>query len=333
MKKMGQNIVIFLILLGITYFYPVFFSSSKEGTESQPVTQMTPKMVQEKPQKATGVNRYIHRSLKSFEEKYGQTKYIAQNEKECFFILDHKECLIQLSVINDKITSILILGQQAVPAPFSLGMTLNQLSSKINLMTNFEIKYQQKRYQIEIPEDKLLLSPCVLFDNQSYALLQFDTKGILQGTYYCDVDKLVQNMPYRFINDSPQFKQGISQSQLTLSVWERLIKKEIVVTEEMNRQAKEELQKFIQEQRKEEGWMNAFHYVVNKELVYPAKDFSSFFDREGLLLATHKDYQLELLQRFYDLNQHSILASNVPLRMGLYQQGSVTLLFKEEDKK
>lgn len=329
MKKIGQNIVIFLILLGITYCYPIFFSSSqspKEETSSVSYVPKEPKTIA-----TQGMARYIHQPVRKFEQHYGKVTKIATLNKETWYQQVQEQSVIQLSVRDGRVTSILLVGNHGNEEPLPLGITLNELSSRIELQTDFLLQDDKEKYYIEIPEDKLLLSPCLAFKNQSYALLQFDTQGILHGVYYCDAKKLLQNMPYKVTNTRPTITQGISNEKLTIGIWQQLTNSPLKMSHTLNRLAKDDLEQFLMDHQKETKWVNALHYPVEQPLYYPTKDFQSDFEKEGILLATRKDYQLELLQRFYDLNYQSVLQANQNTVVGLAHRGSITLLLKEDE--
>lgn len=345
MKKIGQNIVIFILLLGIAYFQPVFFPFSTKKVETgQPLTTKTETIASPKRLKTEGLAQYIGKSSLSLQKAFGLPKKSYAFQGVTWYVYQKGKCTLQVAVQNHHITDILAFGNKAPVAPFKIGMSLNDLAPYIDLMTEFQLTSGKKKYTIEVSEDDLVSTPFIAFENGSEAFLQFDHQGILQAVYYGDTAQFLRNMPYRLETEEPDKPHLLTDKKgeethyrLVQQTWQTLLKYHVQLDPTLNQEAKQTLSDWeekvqdMDDSTAKSQWQAAFHNQFNAgAIVLPEKQADALSHQSLLIFGTRRDVNVELVHQFYDLNAHKIMRHAKNIRVGLAHQGQVWAMVVQE---
>lgn len=229
MKKIGQALLIFVLLMGIAYFGPVFFDDHKkvETTPSTVQSQVKqPVSQKEKVLPAKGFAREIGQSKEAIEAKFGKPKecYELTDKQEWWQYEDHDQWF-QVYFNHDKVGAILAIGDQKGLGTLMMGTNIAVLSAQIHLPTKLSFNYDSRHYEVDLNENELQMNPLLRFDNGSYAMLQMDHQGNLAGVMYVDVNELLANMPYELLKGHPVQNPEITQTDsLRPFIWKTLCK-------------------------------------------------------------------------------------------------------------
>lgn len=351
MKKMGQNIVIFIVFLGIAYFQPVFFpfSDSKQEKVSQLTTKTEEEVATPKRLKTEGLAKYIGKNSLSLKKEYGlPVKSFAVGDIT-WYLYEKQGAQLQVGVQNHRIVDMLVFGSKADVAPFKIGMSLNELAPHIELLTSFQLTSQGKTYHVDISEDNLVNTPFVSFKNDSEAFLQFHHQGKLEVVYYASTPQFLQNMPYRLsapdtgdagrvLSDETK-KEEAQHQALVQQTWQSLLKEKVVLDPALNEEARQlllTLQKnmsdYIEDKQLEE-WQHAFQgKALQQSFTLPEDMVKRLSDKPALVVATNRSINVELVHQFYDLNANKILAQNRNIHIGLSHKGDVWFMIVKENE-
>lgn len=230
MKKWGQAVLIFILMMGIAYFKPVLFNrqNSKE-TASTSTTIKKVENVENQQQKilpCTGFARYIRQDAGQLEKDFGEptVRYSIADHLE-WWQYDKGEEWFQACVDNNKVIAILALGDQSGLKPFMVGTNISVLSAQVVLPTNLTVPYQHEDYRVDLNEDEMQMNPVVRFKNQVYGMMQMDYQGNLAGILYTDPYAFLANMPYTFEKGKAVMNPPVTDTKdLTSFVWNTLAK-------------------------------------------------------------------------------------------------------------
>lgn len=313
MKKIGQNIVIFLIILGITYLQPVFFPFSQEKTEQAPVTTNMPKQSQPKMLKAEGFARYIYQPFSKLYKKLGSYQKVYAVDDGTWYQFHQPGIFVQALVRHQKVEALLVMGDKAPVNPFKMNMTADELASNIEMMTNFQLKVHQKTYDIEIPEEELVASPFIEYKGGIYSFLQFNHLGQLKGIFYGDATLFIKNMPYRLTSGKMPIsvvqndKIWEAKAEMSQSTFAYLLGN-TTVDEALNKQAqsilkqfKTHLNKYVSEEE-QILYQQAFEGTIEADetLFLSQKALKDLTSKQALMMATGKDSNVALFHYFYE---------------------------------
>lgn len=213
MKRLGLFGAIVLSVIIAFYMQPVWFPPELEGKKTQE-QQVQNQMTTWKYQKlqATGFSTYIGQSVTELEQQYGDP-YERSSSGFGFETRYYKDQVNHLSfeanIENDQVTAIKVLNADEMNvAPFSLGMTMQDLTEITTIYTNFTFQYKETEIGIELMEEDMNYRPLIAFDNETFAILFFDQNSNgLFSIVYLDKESLLKLLPYQvFGEDLPQYK-------------------------------------------------------------------------------------------------------------------------------
>lgn len=234
MKRVGELLVAFLIVLVIVYMKPVVLSYNQpkleEGTELIDVS-LVEKSISYNELNATGMANYIGMTESNFlktKPKPLEEWQVDPNRKWLLYG-DNSRDYYQIEVVDGVIASVFTLGSETETLPFQFGMTLADISEITTIYSNFDFDFEGEHYSIEFTEDDMNYRPLVAFNNDSFALLHFDYHSSqLIGIRYLDKKTLLGLIPpqnatsksHGLNNVSPdkekEFNQAYSDQLLSL---------------------------------------------------------------------------------------------------------------------
>ncbi|MGX7172922.1 CAP-associated domain-containing protein [Enterococcus ratti] len=213
MKRLGLFSAILLSMIFVFYMQPVFFPAGfekKKSLEQQPQSQMT--MWKYQTLQATGFSAYIGQSIGELERRFGQP-YEQLASGFGFETRYYKDQINQLSfeanIESGQVSTIKVLqADQTNIAPFSFGMTLQDLTEITTIYTNFSFQYHEAEFGIELMEEDMNYRPLIAFNNGTFAILFFDQSNSgLFSLVYLNKENLLKLHPYQvFGEDLPQYK-------------------------------------------------------------------------------------------------------------------------------
>lgn len=203
MKRVGELLLVFIIVLSIVYMKPVLFpKESFYQSENMVVKEVNPapKTLQKSELVATGAATYVgmkESELLEIMPNYVTEWVVAENKKWLVYGMNEKTYL-QIEIRDGIVSSVFSLGSEIDIAPFSVGMTLSDVAEVLPIDSYFEFVYDDKQFEIELTEDDMNYRPLVVFTNGTYALLHFNyDTGELYGIRYLDKKTLLELSPYQ----------------------------------------------------------------------------------------------------------------------------------------
>lgn len=207
-KNSGRWVVALLIWLAILFAWPIVFDT--QSTMIKTATTMKEKSQLTHPQNemvpTAGPAKLIQRPVADLEQVYGQPIKQIDNGAETMRWLFHADSQQYLELTVDQQTNrveqIILLGQDQSISPFKYHQTLNQVTRKMTLGANFEVKLHEQVFQIELNEQQQKEYPLIAFKNGSYAILVM-VDNQLSTVIYLDANSLLQTDLYRVISMTP----------------------------------------------------------------------------------------------------------------------------------
>lgn len=264
MRRIGEFILVFLIVLAFFYMKPVVLSQrSPNSVEELVVNEVKPqtKSNQQNELNATGLATIIGLSEKQLKEKMPNPKneWVVGIDKKWLVYGDKNTDYYQVELTDDKVSSVFVLGTKVDVSPFSMDMTLGDISEITTIYPNFEFDYRDKKYEIELTEDDMNYRPLIAFDNGTFALLHFNyDTGKLLGVRYVSKSTLVEMIPYQLneevslqpveLTDEQwnQFNQANTEQMFTILniMRERVNRKPYKLDAELALESKKALEEF-----------------------------------------------------------------------------------------
>jgi hypothetical protein len=213
MKRLGLFGAILLSVIIAFYMEPVWFPPKIEGKKNQE-QQIQNQMTAWKYQKlqTTGFSMYVGQSVAELEQRYGEP-YERMTSGFGFETRYYKDQVNHLSfeanIENDQVSTIKVLNADKTNiAPFSLGMTMQDLTEITTIYTNFNFQYNDAEIGIELMEEDMNYRPLIAFNNETFAILFFDqSSNGLFSIVYLDKESLLKLLPYQvFGEDLPQYQ-------------------------------------------------------------------------------------------------------------------------------
>ncbi|MBO1298750.1 MULTISPECIES: CAP-associated domain-containing protein [unclassified Enterococcus] len=239
MKRLGLFIATLLLVTTALYLEPVVFPPKLEtSTQDQQLmgnqNQVTSWKYQEL--SATGFSTYIGQPVTKLESAIGSPKdrLTSGFGFEIRYYQDPiNQIVLEANIQNDQVEAIKVLNANATSlAPFSVGMTMQDLTEITTIFPNFTFEYEDTEVGIELTEEDMNYRPLIAFDNGTFAMLFFDQDtGGLFSTVYLNKKSLLKLMPYQV------FGEGLPQYQVDESAdWESINQsRERVVTRLLTR--------------------------------------------------------------------------------------------------
>ncbi|MGX6969754.1 CAP-associated domain-containing protein [Vagococcus bubulae] len=267
MRRIGEFLLVFLIVLTFFYMKPVVLSQkSPKPVDELVVNEIKPqtKATQQNELNATGMSTMIGLSETQLKEKMSNPKkeWVVGVNRKWLVYGDNAKNYYQVELTDDKVSSIFVLGTEVDIAPFNVDMTLGDVSEITTIYPNFEFDYHDKKYEIELTEDDMNYRPLVSFDNGTFALLHFNyDTGKLLGIRYVGKNTLVEMIPYQLNEETPvkpveltdeqwnQFNQANTEQLFTILnvMRERINRKPYKLDTELTLESKKALEGFNKE--------------------------------------------------------------------------------------
>ncbi|WP_462258594.1 CAP-associated domain-containing protein [Vagococcus teuberi] len=282
MRRVGEFIVVFVIVLTFFYMKPVVLSQkSPKPVDELVVNEVKPqiKSTQHNKLNATGMATIIGLSEKELKEKMPNPKneWVVGSDRKWLVYGDNATDYYQVELTKGTVSSVFVLGTQVDVAPFNLEMTLGDISEITTIYPAFEFDYKDKKYKIELTEDDMNYRPLISFDNGTYALLHFNyDTGKLLGVRYVSKSTLVDMIPYQFSEETTN-----PPVELTDDEWEMV-----------NQANTEQLLTILNIVRQR---INRKPYKLDTELVLESKKALAEFNKDPKLVIK-KDDRLEQWQ-------------------------------------
>ncbi|WP_321387798.1 CAP-associated domain-containing protein [uncultured Enterococcus sp.] len=202
MKRFLAFFAVLISVLVIGYLQPVFFPPEKAKINiediQRPDVSHTALPHEELP--ASGYALYIGKKITDFTTKFGEplTSYDTGFGYELWTFGEEDSEYMEVSVKDNVICAVKAFNTTDDVSPFTLGMTLSEVSDITTIFSNFEIENENMSYSIELMEEDMNYRPLIAFDNNTFAVLFF-THGqdVLSGIVYLSKDYLLTVMPYQ----------------------------------------------------------------------------------------------------------------------------------------
>ncbi|EOI01945.1 hypothetical protein UAY_01354 [Enterococcus moraviensis ATCC BAA-383] len=194
--------VFFVVLIG-GYLQPVFFPAEKMQQEADNGRQKVSHTALPYEEIATsGYAAYIGKQASDFVATFGEPieKQNTAMGYELWSYGEKDEDYLEINIENGTISAIKALNDSKSTAPFSIGMSLSDVSELMTIYSNFGFKYKENKYNIELMEEDMNYRPLIAFDNKTFAILFFNHgTGKLSAVTYLDKKTLLKLMPYQLI--------------------------------------------------------------------------------------------------------------------------------------
>lgn len=215
---------LFILALVVVYLQPVFFQrvSPSRPLFDNPVK--APTNLNYEPIKADGLAKAIGEPLSDFEEDFGspirtyRTGY--DFEVRVYNYLDDQQYL-EINTDGESVQAIKVIGQGGASlAPFSIGMTMTDLTELTMIYPNFTLSQNDRSVSFELMEQDMNYRPLVAFDNGTFAILFFDQKtSELAAVTYLDQTTLLKLSPYQLTEgELPLFQESQTVNQETAAL-------------------------------------------------------------------------------------------------------------------
>ena len=190
--------------------HPVWFPPvSNEPNKSEIRREPSPTTFNYEPIQTDGFAQWIGRNLSDFEKVYGRSEEVYSSG---FSFVIHRYSIdeqnyLEVNTEKKQITSIKVIGNQdKMIAPFSFGMTMNDLAQITMIYPNFSLNHDGRTISFELMEDDMNYRPLIAFDNGSFAMLLFSPKAAdnsLFSVIYLDKETLLKLKPYQVTEGVP----------------------------------------------------------------------------------------------------------------------------------
>ncbi|OTN76293.1 hypothetical protein A5886_001370 [Enterococcus sp. 8G7_MSG3316] len=215
---------LFILALAVVYLQPVFFQHASDTSFLSENPIKAPTTMNYETIQASGLAEAIGEPVSDFEEDYGlpvrtyRTGY--DFEVRVYNQLDDQQ-YIEINTDGESVQSIKVIGDGGSSlAPFTMGMSLAELTDLTMIYPNFSLKQNDRTVSFELMEEDMNYRPLVAFDNGTFAVLFFDhVTATLQGISYLDQATLLKLAPYPITEgERPLFQtsQTISADQAGL---------------------------------------------------------------------------------------------------------------------
>lgn len=225
MKRRGLLFCgLFVLALIIVYLQPVFMQNASDSRMTIENPIKAPTTMNYEPIVAQGLAEMIGEPVSDFEEVYGlpiQT-YRSGYEFEIrvYNQLDDQQ-YVEINTDGESVQAIKVIGAGGSSlAPFTMGMTLTDLTELTMIYPNFTLTQNDRAISFELMEEDMNYRPLVAFDNGTFAVLFFDQETTqLQAVTYLDQTTLLKLAPYPLTEGQRplfQVSQTIDQAQANL---------------------------------------------------------------------------------------------------------------------
>ncbi|MGX7245232.1 CAP-associated domain-containing protein [Enterococcus quebecensis] len=203
MRRFLAFLGIFFVVLTIGYLQPVFFPVEKKQQEADTgglQASLTALPYEEIP--TSGYATYIGEKTIDFVTDYGEPieKQKTGMGYELWIYGEKDSEYLEVNVKDEKITMLKAFNSSKKTAPFSIGMTLSEVSELMTIYSDFAFTYKEENYNIELMEEDMNYRPLIAFDNKTFAILFFNQgNGQLAAVTYLDKETLLTLMPYQLM--------------------------------------------------------------------------------------------------------------------------------------
>lgn len=203
MRRFLAFISVFFVVLVIGYLQPVFFPAEKPkqvvdtGRQDVSHTALPYEEIE-----TAGYAAYIGKKTADFVNDFGEPveKQKSHMGYELWIYGEKDSEYLELNVQEEKISMIKVFNDSNEINPFSIGMSLSDVSERMTIFSNFAFTYQEADYDVELMEEDMNYRPLIAFDNGTFAILFFNhANGKLAAISYLDKEALLTLMPYQLI--------------------------------------------------------------------------------------------------------------------------------------
>lgn len=188
MKTFRKTLVLFVVFLMGTYFFPLFFEwdtkepillpeeiSDSEESESSTLPQSP---TDQSLIPSVGFANYVGLAVDDFLVEYGdpvKVEMLSDTSEIWIYGTDSTDYL-QVMVENYVVTEILVLGRSVEIPPFEMGMEQEEMYPLASFHPKFVVPFENQTVQINLDENELNNRPLIAFDNQTYAVITMDSQ-------------------------------------------------------------------------------------------------------------------------------------------------------------
>ena len=225
MKRRGLLFCgLFVLALIIVYLQPVFMQNASDSRVTIENPIKAPTNMNYEPIAAQGLAELIGEPVSDFEEVYGLPVQTYRSgyefEIRVYNQLDDQQ-YVEINTDGESVQAIKVIGAGGSSlAPFTMGMTLTDLTELTMIYPNFTLTQNDRAISFELMEEDMNYRPLVAFDNGTFAVLFFDQETAqLQAVTYLDQTTLLKLAAYPLTEGQRplfQVSQTIDQAQANL---------------------------------------------------------------------------------------------------------------------
>lgn len=209
MRTFRKTLVLFVVFLMGTYFFPLFFdwdkkepillpeeTSSNEESESSTLPQSS---ADQSMIPAVGFANYVGLAVDDFLVEYGEPVNVEKlsDMSEIWIYGTDSADYLQVIVENYVVTEVLVLGTSVEIPPFEMGMEQEGMYPLASFHPKFIVPFENQSIQINLNENELNNRPLIAFDNQTYAIITMDSQtNTVIGIQYMTNEKLLSSGLY-----------------------------------------------------------------------------------------------------------------------------------------
>lgn len=224
MRTFRKTLVLFVVFLMATYFFPLFFdwdkkepillpevTSSNEESESSTLPQSS---ADQSLIPAVGFANYVGLAVDDFLVEYGEPVNVEtlSDMSEIWIYGTDSTDYLQVIVENYVVTEVLVLGTSVEIPPFEMGMEQEGMYPLASFHPKFIVPFENQSIQINLNENELNNRPLIAFDNQTYAVITMDSQtNTVIGIQYMTNEKLLSSGLYDLAPFSSVVQEPVKQ--------------------------------------------------------------------------------------------------------------------------
>ncbi|WP_027408254.1 CAP domain-containing protein [Anoxybacteroides tepidamans] len=184
----------FLVFIGFFYFFPNHIPPL-----SPPQPQKEHYLVEKK--KTSVIMNLIGKTEEEVTKQFGQPMRTDDSAYDYKWWIYNRQpqTYLQLGMLNGRVVTAFICGEQIDVAPFRIGQPVRELFDRISLSPTIEVSLPTGTYRFELSEQDMTIQPLVRL-NDIYAQLYIDHfTGRISSIRIMDAKTLVKLRPYELM--------------------------------------------------------------------------------------------------------------------------------------
>lgn len=187
----------FILLISFLYFFPTHIpplNSSSSQKESQQQLEKQPVIM-------TGALSLIGKTEEQIKKQFGQPTRVDASAYDYKWWIYNQQAstYLQIGVLNGRVVTVFICGDQVDVSPFRIGQPVQQLFKRIPVSSTLEVSLRTGTYRFELSEQDMTIQPIVRL-NDVYVQFYLDHfNETISGIRIMDGETLVKLRPYELV--------------------------------------------------------------------------------------------------------------------------------------